>query len=388
MKKITLVSTLVVALGTLAACTNNNAYGDVCEQALDAFPTLINFSTGKEVFVKEEGKIKALDYTMYLGLDTLSWTVNDKELNFELTWEAAPADKWAVSNYKTSDNQNRKKFRPLYGEEAFDCSLKATINCVNEKGKSIGHAERTWNFNAGTHQAPDLTDYEYVTCEQLAKGQVASNKKVYVYGYTTTSHEPSDTHLYTGVYMQDGAYGTLLYAGKLSQIWFSGGFEIGDRVMTAGVVSPYHGLVEVKPDFLEFTKDTDEKAAAVAQPVVNEFTAAKPFNEANGKDSQSSLVRVKGLTYKGIKVNGEVDPDAELSSTSTTSTVVFDQGGTQVVVSLNYHLGVDMMTALNALINTFVADQTVVDFYGPVSYYDGVQLIPTFGVESLTVVTA
>ena len=388
MKKITLVSTLVVALGTLAACGNGNKYGDVCEKALDAFPTLINFSTGKEVFVKEEGKIKAPDYTMYLGLEDLTWTVNNEELKFSLTWEAAPADKWAVTSYTANDGTTRKKFRPLFQEEAFDCSLQVRIDCLNAKGKSQGHAERKWEFAAGTHSAPNLTGYTHVTCEDLAKGNVEEGSKVYVYGYATTSHEPSDTHLYTGVYIQDGNYGTLLYAGKLSSIWFSGGFEIGDRVMAAGLVSPYNGLVEIKPDYLEFTKDTDELAAAVVQPVVNVFNAETPFNEANGKNYQSSLVRLQGLTYKGVKGDTGIDPEAKLSSTSTTSTVVFAQGSVNVTVSLNYHLGVKMMTALNALINTFVADQTVVDFYGPASYYNAVQVIPTFGVESFTVVTA
>ena len=374
MKKIKLLCTAIAALATLTACGNdNNAYGEYCEQALDAFPTLINFSTGKEVFPKEEGKIKALDYTMYLGLKDLRW----QDLDFELTWTAAPADKWVVSEYTTADGSIRNKFRPLFDAEEFDCSLSVVINCLNDKGKSQGHAERKWEFHTEIHKAPDLTEYQHVTCEQLAKGQVTDGSKVYTYAYTTTSHEPSDTHLYTGVYMQDGEFGSLMYAGKLSSIWFSGGFEIGDRVMCAGTVSPYNGLVEIKPDFIEFTKDSDPLAAAVARPVVTEFTAENPFNEANGKNYQSSLVRLKGLVYK----EGKVD------ATSTTAQIKFMQGETEVTVSCNYHLGVTMMTALKNHIDSFEAGVTQVEFYGPASYYNAVQVIPTFGVESLKVVT-
>lgn len=394
MKKITLVSTLVVALGTLAACTNNNAYGEVCEQALDAFPTLINYSTGKEVFVKEEGKIKALDYTMYLGLDKLSWIVNDKELNFELTWEAAPADKWAVTDYN-KNGETRKQFRPLYGEEAFDCSLKATINCVNEKGKSIGHADRTWEFTAGTHQAPDLSEYEYISIEELstkrATGQTYPTK-IYTYGYAVAMHPD----IYSGVYIQDGKFGLQLYAGDTSKIWDSSGFlagtlsSVGSKVLVAGGLSEYNGLLEIAPKVIEWANDAkDERAAAVRQPEWNVFDANKPYNADNGEIAQATLVELKGLTYVSGNIEANVDEQTgtETISTSTSVNIKFKQGETNIDLFANYHIGAEAMTAIYNLVKTFTANQTIINVKGVASKYNSVNCIPVFGVEGIEVVT-
>ncbi len=388
MKKIRLVSAVVVALGTLAACQNNNAYGDVCERALDAFPTLINFSTGKEVFVKEEGKIKCADYTMYLGLDKLSWTMGEEELNFELKWEAAPADKWAVTDY-AKNGETRKQFRPLFGEESFDCSLSVRIDCVNEKGKSRGHAERTWEFTAGTHTAPDLSEYTYISIEELSTKRAAGQTypdKIYTYGYAVAMHPD----IYSGVYIQDGKFGLQLYAGDTSKIWESSGFQagtlnqVGSKILVAGGLSTYNGLLEIAPKVIEWTNDSaDEKAAAVKMPEWNVFDAEKPYNAANGEIAQATLVELKGLTY----LEGNVEKTDNGVSTNVSVNIKMKQGETNVTMFLNYHIGAEQMTAFRTLIEGFTANQTVINLKGVASKYETINVIPVFGVDGVEVVT-
>ena len=105
MKKSLFILPLLM-VSALAGC-NGNKGPNLAEQALDSFPMLIDFATGKEINVVTEDH-DAKDLDAFLGLKSLYW----QETEFELTWNAAPAEKWVVTDYKA--DETRTKFRPIY----------------------------------------------------------------------------------------------------------------------------------------------------------------------------------------------------------------------------------------------------------------------------------
>ena len=366
MKKVYLIPFLLVA--GLASCGGSkSSTSSLAEQALDAFPILLDFNTGKEIYASDG--LTAKYYDSFLGLKNLHWQDQD----FSLTWEALPADKWNISNYK--GDENRTKFRPTYGDTSYEATLKLTI--ATEDGKDKAEAE--WKFTTATHTAPDLSSYTYMAIQDLQEtynatpGSIPS--KVYTYGYLTSSMEESETHIYSGVYMGDGDYGLMLYSGNLSKLWDASGFAYGDLIMIAGTTSPYNGLLEVKPDFMEFADKEDPKAVGIVDPyyIQGDEYAWSMSGDNNIGVHQSALIEFKGLAYK----SGKVD------SLNSHATITFTHEGTDIDVYCNYHLGTAAMTEIQAFIAELSAGD-VVNVRGVISVYNKPQIVPVFGGNSFS----
>ena len=367
MKKSLFILPLLM-VSALAGCNGGSKGPNLAEQALDSFPMLIDFATGKELNIVED-KQTAKDLDMFLGLKSLYW----QETEFDLTWTPAPAEKWVVSEYK--QDESRTKFRPIYGAEAFDCSLQLDIQTKDGKQK----ATATWSFEAQVHKALDLTDYTYTTIEDLSKGFVDTGKptsgKYYVVGYIHAHMEEPD-HVYSGVYLGDGQYGTQLYAGQLSKLWSSYGFADGDLVIAAGTVSPYKGLMEIKPDAMEPVLEKDYPN--VKKPVVlngNELSwGTNDKGETSAKYHQCAPVEIT-VSYVSGKVESESAQGDLVFKTSDNKTIN---------VSCNYHIGKTAMASLMEL----TANIQVGDTYklrGVISVYDDApNIIPINGAASFT----
>jgi len=375
MKKKLLLLILPLIFG-LAGCGGNNeptmTDKEAAEKAVDAFPMLLDFSSGKEVNAVST-KIEAPDYSSYLGLNTLVWKGKD----FDFQWTAAPAEKWSVKTYVT--DPARTKFMPLYGEEEFDCSLTLVLGVKGTADEN--KVTRTWNFVAGTHEKPDLTGYNKISLKTLVDEYMTSptshsGDKVYTFGTIVGSMEPNETHVYSGAFIQDGTYGLMLYAGNLSKIWMSVGFEIGDKVMIAGTTSPYMGLLEVKPTYIEYANQYPEDEALLADPVLNDLTDANWTYTEVGK-YQNALVKLDDLTY--VRVN------KALSISSHGELIFKNKLNQEITLYCNYHLGSTVINQLIQLSSKFVPNVTKIDFNGIMSVYTNPQIVPVFGLNSITV---
>lgn len=368
MKKLLALTILPFALG-LVGCSGGNPDKDLTDLALDSLPMLIDTTKGKEILATEAA-INSADQTSYLALNTLTY----KEKEFELEWVAAPAEKWVSKVYTT--DETRTKYMPLYGDEEFECSLTLNLNIVGSKYV----ASKTWKFNAAPHVKPDLSEYTFYTLENLQKAYKAkpaelTSKKVYTYGQIVAHHEAPD-HVYSGVYIQDGAYGLMLYSGQLSKLWESMDLVLGDKILVTGTITPYSGLVELQPAKIESLDFYPEYT--VATPVVNDLTNLT-FDYANVGVYQGSLVEFKGLTFKQFKTRAS-------TNNKKAGEVIFTKGETEITVSINYHLGEEMTEAVNNLMDTLTAGTSVVDFNGVLSIYnEKPQLIPVFGASSFEV---
>ena len=365
----------IFCLGACSATSGgSNSNKDLCTKALDSFPILLNFSTGKEIFATSNA-IEAEDYTSYLALNSLTW----KEKEFDLTWSCSPQEKWSVNAY--SSDTSRTKYMPLYGKEEYEASLSLTINVKGDEKNSV---TQTWNFKVDTHESPDLSDYTYISLKDLEEQYNADNNshsgdKIYTFGKIVATMEPNETHLYSGAYIQDGEYGLMLYAGQLSTLWFSVGFEIGDVVMIAGPTSPYSGLLEVKPTYIEYADSyLLEKDITVSEPITNDLTnIAWSANTVN--IYQNTLIKLDGLRYAGVKTALKVGTHGGL--------LFKDKNGVEILAYVNYHIGENSYNSLIDLTSTWVVNETKVNFYGLLSVYNDPQIFPVYGANSFTVVS-
>lgn len=366
-KKLSLLLMSGIMAASLASCGGDaKAYNDLCKEALDSIPMLLDASTGKEIYATDEA-LEASNYRQFLGLNVLTW----RDVEFKLDWKVSDESKWIVSSYKL--DATRTRFMPNYtdNEETgnFECGLTLTISAL-KGGKVAGKASESWKFQA------EPLEYSTYTIQGLEEAYTADpdhmgNKKVAVVGRIVGSFEQSTKHLYSGVYVQDGAYGVMLYAGTLGNAWFEQEMKVGDPVIIAGATSPFNGLLEVKPDYIEVLTEDDPRVTALTAPVVND---GDEIGFENLVPYQSALVRMTGLKYKSGKVT---------SLTSHTN-IIFTKDSKDVTVRLNYHLGETKMQELKDLIDTFVANTTVVDFFGVTGVYNDPQLSPVCGREEAT----
>lgn len=377
MKKMKLLTLLALTIPVLAGCGKAE---NACKDAWEHCPLLLDSSTGKELEVVSIVR-DSPDYNAYLALDSFYYAATGE--TYEITWEALPAGKWKSVAQK-GDSEGRTKFTPIYADEEFECSLKATM----KKGNDEMTGE--WKFKAGTHTAEDLTDYTYMSIRDLNDKFINNstdvvNKKIYTYGKITATVEESQQHIYSGFWIQDGEYALYCYQVYESQ-WFALAPQIGDTVIVGGNVANYNGLMEMyvyskagqkKTGFFDFPKQDDEKAAAVAAPVktnIDTYTWA-----ADNKDTRmkiSALVEMTDLLY----VSG-----AEKMSPGTACNLNCKKGNVDVVVTVNYHIGTDAYNAMKAVTDKWVANQTRFDFYGVLSAYNNLNLNPIFGVNSIIV---
>lgn len=358
-------------VASLTGCGGSKT--NLAAQALDSFPMLIDFSTGKEINIIE-GKQEANDLDSFLGLKSLYW----QETNFKLEWKALPEGKWNISDYPA--DETRLKFLPLYGDEAFECSLNLHIETEDGKQK----ADATWTFDAAVHQKINLEGYTYISIEELETGYSKTGKpnegKYYTFGYITGHMEDPD-HVYSGVYLGDGEYGTQLYAGKLKDLWSGLGLADGDLVVAAGVLSPYKGLMEIKPDAIDNGLSYAE-AANVIKPVELDGNNLSWGGSDKGDDAAATH-QCSRVSVTAAYVSGKVE------SVSAQGYMTFKTSDNKTIsISANYHIGTKAMQSLVDLGNE-IAVGDVYTIKGVISVYDGdVQIIPLNGALDFTKASA
>ncbi len=202
--------------------------------------------------------------------------------------------------------------------------------------------------------------------EGIIDGTYASGDTLSFNGIITATMEQSSTHIYSGVYVQDGDYAIMVYGGQLSTLWLAGEFEIGDTVHVEGTLSPYNGLQEVQPTVFELVDDS-----SIAEPTVLEITADN-FNDTDLLGQDGRLFVARGVTYSSGTI-----------TVGSHSTITFDLGtnssNTSVSASyyVNYHIGDEAMTEMASIVNFLQAGDSV-DLYGVISWYNSAQLQPAF----------
>ena len=162
MKKMKLIYLVAATVPFLAGCGEEV---NPCKEAWDHSLLLLNSSNGKDMEAVSTVR-ESPDFSAYLALNSLKY----KEEEYELTWEALPAGKWKTTA-QTGEYEAYTKYTPIYGDEKFECSLKATIK---KDGKSYSGE---WKFNAGIHKREDLTEYTYMSIEDMNSKFVNASTK-------------------------------------------------------------------------------------------------------------------------------------------------------------------------------------------------------------------
>lgn len=204
--------------------------------------------------------------------------------------------------------------------------------------------------------------------EGIAAGELKEGAIVDFYGEVTATMEPSEDHLYSGIYVQDGEYAMMVYAGSLGTLWFENNLAIGDKVYVNGTLAPYNGLNEVKPTELRKIEDGEYE---VAEPTALEITA-ETYNATSLLGNDGRLFTMKDLTYVDGKIT-DVTAHTNINFEAT------KEDGTKVpvVFRANYHLGKTAMTELKEVVDGLSAG-TKVDLTGVISWFNTPQLAPQF----------
>lgn len=204
--------------------------------------------------------------------------------------------------------------------------------------------------------------------EGIAAGELKEGAIVDFYGEVTATMEPSEDHLYSGIYVQDGEYAMMVYAGQLGTLWFENKLAIGDKVYVNGTLAPYNGLNEVKPTEIRKIEDGEYE---VAEPTPIEITA-ETYNATSLLGNDGRLFTMKDLTYVDGKIT-DVTAHTNINFEAT------KEDGTKVPVTFraNYHLGKTAMTELKEVVDGLSAGAKV-DLTGVISWYNTPQLAPQF----------
>ncbi|MFA5481423.1 MAG: hypothetical protein WC282_03480 [Bacilli bacterium] len=205
------------------------------------------------------------------------------------------------------------------------------------------------------------------------RGTIAVDQEFTTRGYITGTMEPNTTHLYSGVFIADGEYAIMLYAGQLSNIWFQNEFAIGDLVMVTGKYAPYNGLSEMKPTEMAI----DYAYAEVTEPVDIIIASEAEFSTVNLTGHDCAIIQVNGLVYQSGK--------ELLTSGGGHVTIKFKLGATDVDMYVNYHVGKPVQEALIALMADWVSGTTTINFHGHLGWYNKPQLMP-LSASTITVV--
>ena len=183
----------------------------------------------------------------------------------------------------------------------------------------------------------------------IADGSIKKDDELSFYATITATFEPTggdSGHVYSGIYVQDGAYPMVLYAGKTSQYWDSEQLQIGDTVYAKGPFSPYSGLNEIKPSVI--TKLDAATAATVAAPTAINLDATN-FNATTLFNQDGRLAHFENLIFKGGSIEST---NAAEKKDSILNFAVAAQDGSLVDVEVvaRYHLA-DGLTALKTAVD-------------------------------------
>ncbi len=183
----------------------------------------------------------------------------------------------------------------------------------------------------------------------IADGSIKKDDEVEFEGIITATVEPTvgdNGHVYSGVYVQDGDYAIMLYAGQLSRYYEELQLKIGDSVHVKGVNSPYGGFNEVKPS--EITKNIKGNLAAPTTLTVSGDDYANASTKLAGKDSR--LAKIDNAIYKSGSII--VDVAGKKHNNLTFAFPKADGSTVDVDVAVSYHLGTDALNALKAVTDT------------------------------------
>ena len=372
MKKTKLFLLPLLILGNaaaLASCGEN--YDAFVKEAVDSVAVLLDSVSGREIYIDYEKTIQAEDYKSFLGLKEIK--VDDQELNVEWKYDEA---KWYRSTY--SGDETRYKFTPIYSDDetagVFDTTLGVKISY---KGSAI---EKTWNIHVNklAYVVTDIPTFQ----QNYANDSENFPKKISAVGKVTAWFEPSTDHLYAGVFVGDGEYGMMLYAGQLSNIWKELNFKIGDYVLFCGEVAPYSGLAEVKPSYMEILSDDDPRIGD--EPVVINGNELGPTGLPV---HQSSLVKYDGLTFKSVRADGAETDGYKVGSHVNIKCV--DEQNREITIRVNYHIGKTKQEAEKAMVDTWTPNVTKLNFNGVIGVYSpNPQLVPVYNIEPFDVIPA
>lgn len=185
--------------------------------------------------------------------------------------------------------------------------------------------------------------------EGITNGTIKAKDEVEFEGIITATVEPTtgqNGHVYSGVYVQDGDYAIMLYAGQLSQYYEQLQLKIGDSVHVKGVNSPYGGFNEIKPS--EITKEIQGNLAKPTVLTVTGEDYADVEHKLLGKDG--NLAKVTNAVYKSGTIT--VDVAGKVHNTLVFGFPKTDGSLVDVDVFASYHLGTDALNALKAVTDT------------------------------------
>ena len=201
--------------------------------------------------------------------------------------------------------------------------------------------------------------------EKITDGTYKENSVVEFSGYVTATMAESD--ISDGVYVQDGDYALMLYAGNLDTAWADEELKIGDLVHVKGTLSPYNGLNEVKPTIVEkVTADVleDSGLPVPTTPTALEINDDTDFSKEGLAGQDGRLFTIKNAKYKSGTVN-----------VGAHSNVIFTVGDTDVTFRVNYHLGESDMHMMKGIVDSLETGDEV-NLYGVIGWYNGPQLSP------------
>lgn len=355
----------------LAACNNTTDLDEEAVQKTANLPTL---------FLDYDGGLGVLDKTYnikygdaFLGLE--HYTYGAKTVDIEWT---ANSEKVKISSLSSGLYANRSKITFAMGKteaDDYNTVVTGTIKC--------GAVTQvvTFNANVGHTNIIDTTikefkegykDAGYNTSLTGDAVKFATTDTVSFYGYVTGTFEPSNSHLYSGVWIQDGADSIQLYANKLGTVWFVNELAIGDLVHVVGYGSGYNGLLEVKPSIVD--KMQPGEVASISAPTTITFNNADGWTATELLHKDSNLVQFNNLVYKSGTA-GTVGAHWTLTFEGTKS-----DGTTKVNVTVyvNYHIGATAQQAIKDMMATWTAGVTTIDLAGVISWYNGPQIVPVF----------
>lgn len=374
-KKLFLLPLLVIGM-SLASCTPKEELATP-EEAIAAtqnLPTLVirpdgsAAALGKTYTIKLGDKFYVLNKYVHAGREVeIDWSVDvpDKVTFKPVTQIAAlPVENRVEVSFKVG----------IFEADDYLATIKGSISCeeatpveVNFKA-DVGHSPATnttiKNLKLG------FKDGSYN--QSLSNPIYSGTTLLSFYGYVVGNFEESANNLYSGVWIHDGEDGLQLFAGNLGTAWFANETEIGDLVHVVGYASSYNGLLEVKPSVFETVNSADHPE--IAKPVETIFEDADNWNLEFLTHKDGNIATVKNLVYKS----------GTAAKIGTHWTIKFEgtksDGTTKVEVNLyvNYHIGADAQTSIEALMSTWVAGTTRVDLKGPISWYNTPQMTLAF----------
>lgn len=294
---------------------------------------------------QEEAKVASITITNTEALKT-EWHVKDKTRTIDATIVLSDGTTVNTSDYFT---------------EGLAVATSSNPQVISVSGRvltPVGAGTATITVKAGQITAtveitvlPEVNNTITLQAlrEGITNGTIKDKDVVEFEGIITATVEPTtgDTgHVYSGVYVQDGDYAIMLYAGQLSKYYEELQLKIGDSIHVKATNSPYEGFNEVKPT--EITKEIQGNLAKPNVLTVSGEDFADVEHKLKGKDG--NLAKVTNAVYKSgaitVNVAGKVH-----------NTLVFgfpkaDGSLVDVDVFASYHLGTDALNALKAVTDT------------------------------------